>query len=202
MRNMLDRDLPRLELRGVNRYPQLQSTRVGDAGRPRGSRLAALDPGRDRWADGSTVRFTTPAAIPGCWSRPSPGRPPRGQPGGRGLRGHVPCVLLDQGWWAALGSSRKDRPAGRRAGLGRGGPGARPSRLWLSPRKRDRQSARHGAGVVMFPRDQSRFGADRLNFGYFASSASISCHVPMYRPACRIRRQRSACQSGTTLRMT
>ena len=42
--------LSALELRRVDRHPELQSPGVGDAGRPRGGRLASFDPGRDRRA--------------------------------------------------------------------------------------------------------------------------------------------------------
>ena len=44
--------LLRLELRQVDRHLELQSPGMGNAGRPRGSRLASFDPGRDRRARG------------------------------------------------------------------------------------------------------------------------------------------------------
>ena len=65
---------PRISALGfcrVNRRPELQSPRVGEPGRPRGSCLASLDPGGHRWAHGELDSVHDTAR--GAWRSERPG---------------------------------------------------------------------------------------------------------------------------------
>ena len=102
---------------------------------------------------GSTVRFTTPSRR--CRDPPYPSISPRAaaarhQPGGRSLRGDAGQRLARP----AMVRRRRRRggrtdPAGRRAGLGRGGPGTRSGRIWFFQRRGDRRGSPCGAYFLM-----------------------------------------------------
>ena len=165
--------------------------------------LAALDSGRDRRAARKHGAATpAPAAIPGCCeveAFPQESSAPRHQPGGRGLRGHVHCVRCStQGWDAGSGVVEDEmvRAAARRASAAAALVLDRVEFGFPSANEIDEASARGGCRDV--PRDQSRFGADRLNFGFFASLLPFPATCA--RPSCRFRRRRSGCRCGGLLR--
>ena len=148
-------------LRRGDRRPQLQPARVGEPGRPRGGRLAGLDPRDHRRPGGEhrPVHDAGRASRAGSRSRRSPGPTRRVTPTGRARPTRRPC-------WRRC-STPAGRPGVADEDAGRAWPprAPRPPRRWCStastsaspPRKKStRPSAPAGSVRDAFPQKELR----------------------------------------------